>query len=156
MTVCDIKSLKNTRKLKELPLSGILTHLWSFYLFDVIGFSCGMRDLPWIVQCLSLRGADSLVVAWGLSSCSMWNLSFLTRDGTHIPWICKCVKVLDTQSCPTLSHPMNCSPPGSSVHGISQPRILSGLPFPSPGIFPTAGLNPSFLHCRQILYSLSH
>ena len=37
--------------------------------------------------------------------------------------ICKCVKVLDTQSCPTLSHPMNCSPPGSSVHGTLQPRI---------------------------------
>ena len=23
-----------------------------------------------------------------------------------------------TQSCPTLCHPMDCSPPGSSVHGI--------------------------------------
>ena len=28
---------------------------------------------------------------------------------------------------------MGCSPPGSSVHGILQARILSGLPFPSPG-----------------------
>ena len=28
------------------------------------------------------------------------------------------------QSCPTLSDPMNCSPPGSSVHGIFQTRIL--------------------------------
>ena len=28
------------------------------------------------------------------------------------------------QSCPTLWDPMNCSPPGSSVHGISQARIL--------------------------------
>ena len=31
---------------------------------------------------------------------------------------------LVTKSCPTLCHPMNCSPPGSSVHGISQARIL--------------------------------
>ena len=29
-----------------------------------------------------------------------------------------------TQSCPTLCDPMECSPPGSSVHGIHQTRIL--------------------------------
>ena len=28
------------------------------------------------------------------------------------------------QSCPTLSDPMDCSPPGSSVHGIVQARVL--------------------------------
>ena len=28
------------------------------------------------------------------------------------------------QSCPTLSGPMDCSPPGSSVHGILQTRVL--------------------------------
>ena len=36
------------------------------------------------------------------------------------------------QSCLTLCDPMNCSPPGSSVHGILQARILEWLPFPSP------------------------
>ena len=29
-----------------------------------------------------------------------------------------------TQSCPTLSNPMGCSPPGSSIHGIFQARVL--------------------------------
>ena len=29
-----------------------------------------------------------------------------------------------TQSCPTLSDPMDCSSPGSSVHGIFQARVL--------------------------------
>ena len=29
-----------------------------------------------------------------------------------------------TQSCPTLSDPMDCSPPGSSIHGIFQARVL--------------------------------
>ena len=29
-----------------------------------------------------------------------------------------------TQSCPTLSYPMDCSPPGSSIHGILQARVL--------------------------------
>ena len=30
----------------------------------------------------------------------------------------------DAQSCPTPSDPMDCSPPGSSVHGICQARVL--------------------------------
>ena len=34
------------------------------------------------------------------------------------------VKVLVTQSCPTLCDTMDCSLPGSSVHGILQARIL--------------------------------
>ena len=29
-----------------------------------------------------------------------------------------------TQSCPTLSDPMDCSAPGSSIHGIFQARVL--------------------------------
>ena len=29
-----------------------------------------------------------------------------------------------TESCPTLSNPMDCSPPGSSFHGIFQARVL--------------------------------
>ena len=101
---------------------------------------------------------------------------------------------------------MDCSPPGSSVHGILQARVLewgaivtsllfffparsevksfsrlrlfatpwtvalqaplsmgfsrqeywSGVPCPPPGAFPTQGSNPDLLHCRQILYHLSH
>ena len=41
------------------------------------------------------------------------------------------VKVLATQSCPTLGDPMDCSPPGSSIHGIFQARYWSGVPLPS-------------------------
>ena len=49
------------------------------------------------------------------------------------------------QSCPTLCDPMGCSPPGSSVHGISQARILSGLPFPTPGDLHNPGIKPASL-----------
>ena len=35
------------------------------------------------------------------------------------------------QSCPTLSDPMDCSPPGSSVHGFSRQEYWSGVPLPS-------------------------
>ena len=36
------------------------------------------------------------------------------------------------QSCPTLSNPMDCGPPGSSVRGILQARALEWVPLPSP------------------------
>ena len=43
---------------------------------------------------------------------------------------------------PTRCHPMNHSPPGSSVHGILQAEYWSGLPFPSPGNLPHPGIKP--------------
>ena len=39
------------------------------------------------------------------------------------------LKVRVAQSCPTLCDPMDCSPPGSSVHGIPQARILEWAAF---------------------------
>ena len=48
------------------------------------------------------------------------------------------------QSCVTLWDPMDCSLPGSSVRGISQARILSELPFPSPGDLPGPGIKSVF------------
>ena len=41
------------------------------------------------------------------------------------------------QSRLTLFHPLDCSPPGFSVHGIFQARILSGLPFSTAGDLPS-------------------
>ena len=35
------------------------------------------------------------------------------------------------QSCPTLSDPVDCNPPGSSVHGFSRQEYQSGVPLPS-------------------------
>ena len=45
-------------------------------------------------------------------------------------------------SCPTLCDLMDCSPPGSSVHGILQQEYWSGLPFLSPGDLPDPGIEP--------------
>ena len=45
------------------------------------------------------------------------------------------VKVSVTQLCLTLCDPMDCSQPGSSVHGIFQARILEWVAIPfNPGI----------------------
>ena len=53
------------------------------------------------------------------------------------------VYVLVTQSYPTLCDPMDCSPPGSSVHGILQARILEWVPIPfSRGDLPDPGIQP--------------
>ena len=61
------------------------------------------------------------------------------------------------QSCPTLCDPMDCSPPGSSVHRIPQARILEwGATAFLQGIFPTQGSNPGLPPCRWLLYQLSH
>ena len=46
------------------------------------------------------------------------------------------------QSCPTLCDPVDCSPPGSSVHGILQQEFWSRLPFPSPRDLPDPGIEP--------------
>ena len=40
------------------------------------------------------------------------------------------VKMLVTQSCPTLCNPMDCSPLGISVHGMFQARILEWVAIP--------------------------
>ena len=106
------------------------------------------------------------------------------------------VKVSVAPSCPFLCESMDCSPPGFSVHGILQARILEWVAIPffrgssqpkyqtqvsciaggfftvwatreaprlewvaissRQGIFPTQGSNPGLLHCRRILYFLSH
>ena len=57
----------------------------------------------------------------------------------------------------TLCDPMNCSPPGSSVHGDT-PSKNSGVGCHAllQGIFPTQGSSPGLLQHRQILYCLSH
>ena len=64
--------------------------------------------------------------------------------------------MLSCSVCPTLCHSMDCSPPGSNVHGDS-PSKTTGVHCHGllQGIFPTQESNPGLLHCRKILYSLS-
>ena len=61
------------------------------------------------------------------------------------------------KSYPTLCNLMNCSLPGSSVHGDS-PGKNTGVDCHAllQEIFPTQGSNPGLLHCRQFLYHLNH
>ena len=55
--------------------------------------------------------------------------------------------------CLTLCNPMDCSLPGSSVHGMLQARILGvGCPFLLQGIFLTQGSYADLLLGAHILY----
>ena len=51
-----------------------------------------------------------------------------TNTGMGCHFLIQCMKVKSesevTQSCPTLHNPTDCSPPGSSAHGIFQARVL--------------------------------
>ena len=51
-----------------------------------------------------------------------------------------CVKSL--QSCLTIYNTLDCSPPGSSGHGIFQARILEWVAIPSPEDLPDPGIEP--------------
>ena len=66
------------------------------------------------------------------------------------------VYVLVAWSHSTVCDPMDCSLPGSSVHGISRQEYWSGLAVTSPGDLPDSGIKPGSPACRQILYPLSH
>ena len=82
----------------------------------------------------------------------------IKRHGAFVPMEYPSpLKVLVTQSCPTLCNPMECSLPGSSVH-VDSPGKNTGMGCHSilQGIFLTQGLNLALPHCRQILYRLSH
>ena len=67
------------------------------------------------------------------------------------------VQCLVTQLCLTLSNPMDCSPPGSSVHGDSPGKnTVVGCHTLLQGIFPTQWSNTGLPHCGHTLYCLSY
>ena len=68
----------------------------------------------------------------GRSTETMFQIILLTKSAV-------CV-LLCAQSCLTLCDPMDCSPPGSSVHGMLQARMLEWVAFPPPGDLPNPGI----------------
>ena len=92
----------------------------------------------------------------------MYSIGNFTKDTNNTEYyslrtLCCAVLFLVAQSCLTLSNPMDCSPPGSSVLGDSLGKnTRGGCHAILQGIFPSQGLNTGLPHCRQILYWLSH
>ena len=83
-----------------------------------------------------------------------WVLTVVGSRLNHPPYISVSHSVVSE---PTLCDPMDCSPPGSSVHGILQARILKwvAVPFSKGSSRPRDWTQVSRI-CRLILYRLSH
>ena len=58
--------------------------------------------------------------------------------------VCMCALSVD-HSCPTLWDPMDCSPPGFSVHGISRERMLEWVAVSFPGYLPSSEIETALL-----------
>ena len=92
----------------------------------------------------------------------IWRLNKNHVTHTHVLFLNlqRCywkLKSLVTQSCLTLCNPLDYSPPGSSVHGILQARILEWVAMPFSQGSPNPGTEwQGLLHGRQILYHLNH
>ena len=67
------------------------------------------------------------------------------------------INVLVAHSCKSLGNPLAvaCGQAPPSME-FSRQEQWSGQPFPSPGDFPDQGIKATLLHCRQILYRLTH
>ena len=83
---------------------------------------------------------------------SHWNLH-LYLSSAFVPHLILSIAVKSesevAQPCLTLCDPMDCSLPGSSIHGIFEARTLESVVNSSPGDLPTQGSNPGLPHRRQ-------
>ena len=115
-----------------------------------MGCHCLLRDLA-----LAALNSTQLVKSRKTSVAQFHSDHAWCTQKLWLSCVCACAKSL--QLCPTLCVPIDCSPPGSSVHGILQARILEWVAISfSKGTFPALGSNPNLSHCRQILYCLSY
>ena len=144
-----------------------LFHLWPECLSNLLIYTqnkqqnwdpkSGMSD----PRAFWLSNVFLIVMSWKVGTGRVWRTwtepSTLKHILHFIKW--KKVKLLVSQSCPTLSDPMDCSPPGymEFLCPWNSPGKNTGVGCHSllQGIFPTQGSNLGLLHCRQIIYCLS-
>ena len=91
----------------KFPLAAAAkSHQLCLTLCDPINGSPPGSPVPGILQARTLEWV-------AISFSNAWNQCMKVKSESEV-----------AQSCPTLSDPMDCSPPGSSVHGIFQARVL--------------------------------
>ena len=106
-------------------------------------------EIPWTEEPGGLQSMGSKGVG-----CDLVTNTFIFSDLCSKPGESK---GLVARLCLTLFSLVGCSPPGSSVHGILQAQILEWVCHSLlQRIFPSEGSNLGLLHCRGILYCLSH
>ena len=96
----------------------------------------------WFLSYLCL--GSEITIMWSIRKYNL--LSLVSKNWAQMPvltcWVC----AKSLQPCPTLWEPMNCSPPGFSVHVIF-PGKNTGVGYRAllQRIFPTQGSNPCLL-----------
>ena len=95
----------------------------------------------------------------GLACCNSWGCKESNTTERLIwseVWVVACVRAKLLKSCPTLCNPMDCSLPGSSIHGILQARVLEWIAMPSSrgSSWPRDPADVSYVPCigRHVLY----
>jgi len=125
---------------------------------SLMGFDFAIHDaIPFYLQ----RTINTSCFEWLRSKsklfCSLWDPQLSPLAYHPLPKFSLCV--LCAQS---LNHVWLFVTPWTVAHqaplstGFPRQDYWSGLPFPPPGDLPDPGIEPSLLHCRQILYPLSH
>ena len=99
----------------------------NFGLFLCVSHSCNISS---VYCCISYSFTTCVLLKHSLNVCEWIHESINNPLFLRAVCVCVCVCVFvcvhvkSLQSCPTLCNPMDCSPPGSSVHGILLARIL--------------------------------
>ena len=134
-----LKRLSSSRQCNVFNATSQVTNAWTFFFF-LIWEMLKMLGLTSYCYVFQQMWWFELVVLPLFNFCS-----FSESESENVS------RSVTSNSC----YPMDYSPPGSSVHGILQARILKWVAMP----FPTQGLNLCLLcllYCRRILYLLSH
>ena len=112
-------------------------------VFMTQGWNPGFSHCRQILYCLSHQGSPR-ILKW---------VAYSFSGGSSQPTIKPESPALQADSLPA---ELPGKPKNIQSTEFSRPEYCTGQPFPSLGIFPTQGSNPGLLHCRQILYQLSH
>ena len=141
--------------------AGWASHLpsWNLHTLCKVSYYCLVAKLcPTLCDPIDCNPPGSSVRGISQSRILEWVAIFFSRgsspprDRAHVSYIRRRVLyhwatrngwVVLTQSCPALCGHVDCSLPGSSVHGVLQRECWSEQPFLSPGDFPDPGLEPA-------------
>ena len=118
--------------------------MWCGWLKITYLCSCNFGDQSVKSVSVGYRGQDwFLLEALGRILFQDFSRSFWLAVSFDLQSL-SCCCCLVAQSCPTLCDPMHCSPPGSSIHGIFQARILEWVAISFSRELPDPRVKPRF------------
>ena len=115
--------------------NGSFTHRRRKWHSSIIAWKISWAEEPGGLQSM---GSQRVGHDWLTNTFFRNNFYFMKRSKYF--HICVWVSAQLLQSCPTLCDPVEYKTPGSSVHGVSPGRVLSGLPCPPPWDLPDPGI----------------